>query len=120
MLSAYQRGVIGASARLFHLKSASICLSSKAGPLPLLRTNGLVFTTPAVPKLAFTLHNFSTSSILCYDEDILSEVIHTSTRSFKPKKYFIDLKEDNQGKRYLKLTEKSNGKKAGKCIAINQ
>ena len=114
MLSVCHRGAIGA--RLFHLQR---CLSSSssnptsiAGPLPLLGINGSFLTTPAFPPAP----SFSTSSIFCYDREILTDRVHTSSRAFKSKTYFIDLKEDDQGKRYMKLTEKYNGKKAGKCM----
>ena len=118
MLSACHRSFVGA--RLSHLKSATRCLSSNAatlaGPLPALKANGLILTTRAVPCVKhYPLHSFSTSSIFCYDKEVLTEVIRTSTRAFKPKTYFIDLKEDDKGERYLKITEKSNGKKSGKC-----
>merc|ERR1712080_711314 len=87
--------------------------SSSAGPLPLLKINGSFLTTPAphAPRL-------STSSIFYYDRDILSDHIRTSAKAFKPKSYFIDLKEDNEGKRYMKITEKSNGKKSGIFVNV--
>ena len=126
MLSACHRSFVGA--RLYHLKSATRCLSSNAatfpGSLHLLRTYGPLLTAPAVPRVKhYPLHHFSTSSIFCYDKEVLTEVIRTSTRAFKPKTYFIDLKEDDKGERYLKITEKSNGKKSGKrtnfkCIFV--
>ena len=118
MLSVCHRGAVGA--RLFHLQNASRYLSASsssnttsttAGPLPLLQINGSFLTTPAVPHAS----SFSTSSTFLYDKEILTDQIRSSSSAFRPKTYFIDLKEDNQGKRYMKLTEKSNGKKSGKC-----
>ena len=58
--------------------------------------------------------NFSKSPIQCYDREILSDTIRTSSKALTSKTYFIDLKEDDKGRRYIKITEKSNGKKSGK------
>ena len=111
-------------ARLLFLRSSSRCLASiepalavSPSPLhgnhknPILKgsNNSLLqsFSTSSTK-------NFSKSPIQCYDREILSDTIRTSSKALTSKTYFIDLKEDDKGRRYIKITEKSNGKKSGK------
>ena len=111
-------------ARLLFLRSSSRCLASVEPALavspspvqgnhknPVLKgsNNSLLqsFSTSSTK-------NFSKSPIQCYDREILSDTIRTSSKALTSKTYFIDLKEDDKGRRYIKITEKSNGKKSGK------
>ena len=111
-------------ARLLFLRSSSRCLASIEPALavspspvqgnhknPVLKgsNNSLLqsFSTSSTK-------NFSKSPIQCYDREILSDTIRTSSKALTSKTYFIDLKEDDKGRRYIKITEKSNGKKSGK------
>lgn len=107
-------------ARLLFLRSSSRCLASIEPALavslshknPVLKqgsNNSLLqsFSTSST-------ENFSKSPIQCYDREILSDTIRTSSKALTSKTYFIDLKEDDKGRRYIKITEKSNGKKSGK------
>ena len=108
MMNALHRGLIGAPRCLSSISivTSQSSLKMQAAHLPLLRTP----PAPSSPNF----HSFSTSTTLCYDQEILSDQIRTSSKSFVPKTYFIDLKEDGRGHRYVKITEKSNGKKSGK------
>ena len=109
MMNALHRGLIGAPRSLSSISivtSHQSSLKMQAAHLPLLRA--------PPPPTSPNSHSFFTSTTLCYDQEILSDQIRTSSKSFVPKTYFIDLKEDGQGHRYLKITEKSNGKKSGK------
>ena len=108
MMNALHRGLIGAPRCLSSISivTSQSSLKMQAAHLPLLRT-------PPAPSSPNS-HSFFTSTTLCYDQEILSDQIRTSSKSFVPKTYFIDLKEDDRGHRYVKITEKSNGKKSGK------
>ena len=108
-------------ARLLFLRSSSRCLASvepalavSLSPLqgnPVLKSSNNSFLQSFSTS---STKNFSKSPIQCYDREILSDTIRTSSKALTSKTYFIDLKEDDKGRRYIKITEKSNGKKSGK------
>ena len=108
-------------ARLLFLRSSSRCLASVepalAASLSPLQGNPVLKSSNNSFLQSFSTSstkNFSKSPIQCYDREILSDTIRTSSKALTSKTYFIDLKEDDKGRRYIKITEKSNGKKSGK------